>query len=73
LLIRWTQSAVFEGNSSDTYREDFDDKCLGKPEKEKECQEDNEVAAPEIIRIKIVANLEIVFSRDYITSRLSAV
>jgi len=46
---------------------------LRKPKEEKEHKEDDEVAAPKIIRIEVVASLEIVFSRHYVTSKMSAV
>jgi hypothetical protein len=55
-----------------TYWENLDDNRLRKPKEEKERKKDNEVATPKIIRIKVIASLDIVFSRDHATPRLCA-
>lgn len=58
-------------NPDDAYRIDLDDDSLRKPEEDKECQKNNEIAAPEVIRIQVVASLDVFFSGDDATCRTS--
>jgi hypothetical protein len=63
-----------EENPGDTvtYWEKLNDNRLGKPKEEKERKKDNEVATPKVISIKVIAGLDIIFSRDHATPRLCA-
>lgn len=52
----------FGCNFDDAYWEDLNDHRLSEPEEDKERDKHNEIPAPKVIRIEVIASLDIVFA-----------